>query len=441
MDSLTLENFRCFYKEQTVTLAPLTLLVGENSTGKTSFMAMVRILWDSIFGDDYPDFKEKPYDLGSFDDIAHNRGGSGRKAKFFRAGFTEGKYSFQARFEKNGATPVLVSRSYSNSQTTLNEKIDDKTYSAAIQTKRGSWLFEEPISPRRLGRMLYDPLFIRFLIIASRHISNKKLSVFIPSQDSPNFDNKELEELESLQDDLYALDSFNDRPFSGAPVRSRPQRTYDPSRYTLDSEGDTIPMYLSSKFFEGESSWKKFKSALENFGSSTGLFDEIEVKPLSSTKVINSSNPFQLQVRKYSGKSKGPWKNIVDVGYGISQTLPIFVDLAEKDASRISLLQQPEIHLHPSAQATLATLLCQQARKDRQFIIETHSDFIIDRVRMEVRDGTINQDDVSLLYFERAGLDVKIHYLRYDKEGNVAGAPQGYRKFFLEELNRALWAE
>lgn len=55
-------------------LAPLTLLVGENSTGKTSFMVAVRVLWDVLHGRREPNFKEEPYDLGSFDDIAHFRG-------------------------------------------------------------------------------------------------------------------------------------------------------------------------------------------------------------------------------------------------------------------------------------------------------------------------------------------------------------------------------
>ena len=86
MDRVTLKNFRCFRKEQVVRLAPLTLLVGENSTGKTSFMALIRALWDEAFGKKVPDFKELPYDLGSFDDIAHHRGGRGGRADSFDDG-------------------------------------------------------------------------------------------------------------------------------------------------------------------------------------------------------------------------------------------------------------------------------------------------------------------------------------------------------------------
>ncbi len=87
VDSITLKNFRCFREEQTARLAPLTLLVGENSTGKTSFMAMIRALWDVAYRHRFPDFKEEPYDLGSFDEIAHYRGTKGGRAGSFEAGF------------------------------------------------------------------------------------------------------------------------------------------------------------------------------------------------------------------------------------------------------------------------------------------------------------------------------------------------------------------
>ena len=105
------------------------------------------------------------------------------------------------------------------------------------------------------------------------------------------------------------------------------------------------------------------------------------------------------------------------------------------------LLQQPEVHLHPSAQAALGSLFCQVAGPERQLIVETHSDHLLDRVRMDVRDGTtrLQPDDVSILFFERGDLDVHIHSLRFDTEGNVLDAPPSYRQFFMEETRRSLW--
>ncbi len=105
------------------------------------------------------------------------------------------------------------------------------------------------------------------------------------------------------------------------------------------------------------------------------------------------------------------------------------------------LLQQPEVHLHPSAQAALGNLFCQVAKPERQLVVETHSDHLLDRVRMDVRDGTtrLKPEDVSIFFFERGDLDVHIYSLRIDEEGNIGGAPGSYRRFFMEEVARSLW--
>ena len=73
-------------------------------------------------------------------------------------------------------------------------------------------------------------------------------------------------------------------------------------------------------------------------------------------------------------------------------------------------------------------------------MVETHSDHLLDRVRMDVRDRatTLHPDDVSILFFERDRLDVRIHSLRIDDQGNVLGAPSGYRQFFMDETRRSL---
>ena len=115
-------------------------------------------------------------------------------------------------------------------------------------------------------------------------------------------------------------------------------------------------------------------------------------------------------------------RNVIDVGYGVSQVLPIITELFRDSQTSMFLLQQPEVHLHPSAQAALGSLFCKIAARNRQLVVETHSDRLLDRVRMDVRDGRtkLTPDDVSILFFERGDLDVRIHSLRLDAEGNVS---------------------
>ncbi len=104
------------------------------------------------------------------------------------------------------------------------------------------------------------------------------------------------------------------------------------------------------------------------------------------------------------------------------------------------LLQQPEIHLHPSAQAALGSLFCKIAGPNRQLIVETHSNYILDRVRMDIRDkkSDLKPEDISILFFEPGELDVTIHSLRIDQDGNVLDSPPGYGQFFIDETRRSI---
>ena len=200
-----------------------------------------------------------------------------------------------------------------------------------------------------------------------------------------------------------------------------------------------MPTHLAWLSLHEPDTWQKLQHRLEDFGRAAGLFDEIRVRRLGRT----ASDPFQLQVRKFGNGRKGPIHSLADMGYGVSQILPLAAELLRDDSSQMLLVQQPEVHLHPSAQAALGALLCEVAasnRHGRRLIIETHSDFIIDRVRMSVRDhvGRLRSGDVSIVYFERDGHDVVIHNLRVDEKGSLLDAPPGYRQFFLEELQRSI---
>jgi predicted ATPase len=148
------------------------------------------------------------------------------------------------------------------------------------------------------------------------------------------------------------------------------------------------------------------------------------------------TDPFQVLLRV-----SGPPMNLVDVGYGVSQVLPILVDSLMAVPGQMILMQQPEVHLHPKAQAELGSFIGLLAKQDKKrFVIETHSDYLIDRVRMDIRDGKggLSPKDVQILYFERHGPEVEIHPLEIDSGGNILGAPKGYRKFFLVEEKRFL---
>ena len=440
MNSVTLENFRCFGEKQTVRLAPLTLLVGENSTGKTSFLALLRALWDMAYASRVPDFREEPWDLGSFDEIAHHRGARGGRADTIVAGFTLGyrvrggapnEFRFSLAKDRTAPAPVAIYRARGTNWI-LETLSPTKPYSLAVGTDRGKWRLSEtddfPVA--RDGYIAQHAWYI------FSSYSRFGMDEFEPTNGSPAMLQGDFAKIRNVSARHAPVRSL--RPFAGAPVRSEPLRTYDPSRMIVDPEGDHVPVRLAEAKASDSDTWQYLKRGLERFGGSAGLFDEIDIKQFGGY-----GGPFQIRVKKHDGRYKGPWRNIVDVGYGVSQALPVLTELIRPDTPDMFLLQQPEVHLHPMAQAALGSVFCEVSgsrRPHRQVIVETHSDHLINRVRMDVRDEVtdLRPEDVMVLYFERNGLDVKIHEVTFDSEGNV-DAPPSYGSFFMEEMHRTLW--
>ena len=347
MNSITLKNFRCFREKQTARLAPLTLLVGENSTGKTSFLAMIRILYNMVVFRN-PDFKEDPYDLGSFDEIAHHRGARGSKADQFEVGFSveEGgkDFDFHFTFGKSGSTPVPVRRCLARGEDWIDETAAEGggPYSLQVGNSKGAWQMRVPDEYKIPSVFDRDFLVPSYYFLMGQLGSDRSEELeFLPLEGTPPFNSEDGEQLWDLTQQSIA---FRERVFASAPVRSKPSRTYDPARPTPDPEGDYVPMYLADVHSRDKQKWTNLKNLLEGYGEASGMFDEISIKRLGNTE----SEPFQVQVRKSGGRRlKGPWRNLIDVGYGVSQALPVITELLREDAPDSFLLQQPEVHLHP----------------------------------------------------------------------------------------------
>ena len=436
---IRLRDFRCFGEPQTARLAPLTLLVGENSTGKTSFLAAVRAICDVAFRQREPDFREDPFDLGSFPEIVHTRGGRGKAAEAFEIGvkglgaepqpldcsatFRSGMAAAPCLSEGQAADGSLWLRWWpkGNDGFAFRFGSDDETWSND-------------------GLMMAGTHQWTLLRHSAHLLSEEDRSSFAGSNIglTEPLKNRERElrfrSLISRFEDFFPAGS---QPFASAPLHAIPRRTYDPTRLADDPWGADVPSRFASLQFQDKSAWTALKEKLDAFGRDSGLFDDFSVKQLTGME----GGPFQLQVRKFGTRGrKGPRRNLMDVGFGVSQVLPVLAALFRADGPPMFLLQQPELHLHPSAQAALGSLFCRTAEAGRQLLVETHSDYILDRIRLDIRDQRtkLKPEDVSILYFERGDVDVRIHPIRFDKDGNVRDTPPGYRQFFVDEVNRSI---
>ena len=332
--------------------------------------------------------------------------------------------------------PVPVGRRITLGKDSIEERIQEDKYVIIAETQRGTWKRESPTgydngsAPHDNPKLRHDLFLVLFHFLHEAETGERKLK---PLSGSPDFSQEDGDQLRDL---VFAYRThFGRRTFAGAPVRSKPKRTYDPASPVRDPEGDYVPMYLADISSQDEQTWKNLKQKLEAFGQDAGLFDEISIRRWGT----GAGQPFQVEIKKFGKEEEGPAHNLIDVGYGVSQVLPIVTELLRKDAPGLLLLQQPEVHLHPRAQAALGSLFCKVASPGHQLVVETHSDYLLDRISMEVRGiDAFDHNDVSILFFERENLGVRIHQLKLDEMGNFLGAPKGYRAFFRKETERFL---
>lgn len=424
MERLLLENVRCFGGRHDIRLAPITVLIGENSTGKTTFLASIRAAWDIAYGQGTPNFKEEPFDLGSFEQIANFPSHRSGRARTFRIG-AEHKIgalgiTAEGSFSDEDSQPTLHhwTALWGDSQLTLDIPNREEGH-FTLRTAGGT--STEWALPTHLE---FEPQASSLLLWIAFRIDPLYTGKQIPSGISEGA----MEELSRFL--INHASAPPPRPTAFAPIRSQPERTYDPGIAPPDSFGAHFPLALRQVLRSDDDHDRWVREALVSFGASSGLFKGLRIRGLR-----NPGDPFQVQIH-----NTGPDRNLIDVGYGVSQILPVMFDAIQGQYGQTFLFQQPEVHLHPKAQAEFATSIARLvAVRGLQAIIETHSDYILDRLRIEARMGQkITAEDVAILYFERKGTSVKIHEIGLDEQANLTNVPRGFRDFFLREQQQLL---
>jgi predicted ATPase len=176
------------------------------------------------------------------------------------------------------------------------------------------------------------------------------------------------------------------------PIASQPERIYFKGdyrkRYTVNNIEKVIKM-LDKK--EDSDFIESFSQLISQFG----IADDI---------LLKSSN--DLPVQELRIKINDLWSNIADVGYGVALQLPIifealYSEIVTKE-KKVLLIEQPEVHVHPRLQARLIEVLCSLSHKT-SYIIETHSEHIVRKLQTIVKNSQfeIKPDDISITYFTK----------------------------------------
>ena len=125
---------------------------------------------------------------------------------------------------------------------------------------------------------------------------------------------------------------------------------------------------------------------------------------------------------------------LTNVGYGVSQILPLLVEILSNEKTWFAI-QQPEVHLHPKAQSAFGKFIFESFNiKENRFLIETHSDYTIDKFRYNLNKDKSHSIESQVVFFEKHLTGTKFTCLPISKDGKYPEEiPQNFRDFFIDE--------
>lgn len=441
---LRLQNFKSWKDTGPTRLAPLTCFFGTNSSGKSSieqFFLMLKQTVDTsdrkmvIFGGD----SNTPVNVGSFEELVFGRNPE-NNLKFAcewslaepltikdpRSAFKciGNRIRFEAEIGRirNRPSPVVHRFEYTLRQ---DEQEQMKVW---VKRKEGKeFEYEVDATPYVLTRnkMRAWPLGppIKFYGFPDRIAAYYQNADFV--QDFSLQMEKVLRSISYL-----------------GPLRSKPERLYNWTGGEPESVGysgeQTIAALLAAKerklSLVKKQRGKPFQELIAQRLQQLELIDKFEVRQISSNR-----KEYEVKVKTQGSPL---WVDLADVGFGVSQVLPVIVQCFYAPHDSILFIEQPELHLHPKAQANLADLFIdvlasREAGKPRniQLIIETHSEHFLNRLQRRIAENDakrpISVDKVAAYFVYPKGSGSKLEALEIDPFGNIVNWPD---KFFGDSI-------
>jgi predicted ATPase len=419
LTNLHIRNFKSWKDSGPIRLAPITVFFGANSAGKTSllqFLLMLKQTSESSdrsrvihFGDDY-----SLVELGTFQDLIFEH--DVKKSLAFELSWTlpqplefrnqlknvsyqADAVTFSASIASEGDQQYVEHLRYEVSRKKLSGyKISAKGYDL-IRKDGSAWLLRSPIRfygfPDEVAAYYQNAGFTSDLALALEH---------------------------QLRRILYL-----------GPLRDVPRRSYPWAGIVSEHVGregkDTVAALLAATDRKLSGGFKQrarpFQTVIAEWLKKLGLLDSFVAK-----KIAPNRKDYEVRV-KTSGSSKDV--DLTDVGFGISQVLPVVVESFYVPRHSTVIIEQPELHLHPRVQSELADLFVaaihsRENNEDRciQFIIESHSEHFLQRLQRRIAEGTLKPEDVALYFCEPGRQGSALRELDIDVCGDISNWPDDF---------------
>lgn len=266
-------------------------------------------------------------------------------------------------------------------------------------------------------------------------ISEKKVDAEIPIGFLP------LDYIPSISNPVRALHgALKNRLAYMGPVRADPRPFYPASQDPeIGPRGEGAIPYLLHHKSDLVSYWSTDERAIKRTPMSEALSFWLQKMGITSKLTIDSVPNVATTARLPSISAPEKFINLAQVGFGISQILPVLLLGLKDPQNGILLYEQPEIHLHPRLQAELGDFFLSVAQAGRTVLLETHSDYLVNRLRRRIAEDTSGElaSLVSILFVHSGTLDNPSSYvekLSINEDGSIQNCPAD---FFAESADEA----
>jgi len=439
--NLKIQNFKLWQDTGSIRMAPITLFFGINSSGKSSIGQFLMMLKQTVESPDrkavfYPGGKTSAVQLGSFQEMVFHRNPKKR-------------IEFAYKWDLTDALKIrdhLSAQSYSGNVLSFSAEVgsgDEEQHPLVLYHLKYELLEKDnpvlSISMKRRSETKPG-----YEVVASRYPLKRNPGrpwqrgspvrfYGFPDEVVAYHQNADfVQELNLRHEKLFRTLNYL------GPLRIKAERLYSWTGIEPESVGysgeNAIAAILAARNRKiglgyGKRT-KPFEEIIALKLEEMGLIEEFKVNPISEQR-----NEYEVKLRTKGSKN---WVDLPDVGFGISQVLPVLVQCFYAPRNSIIIMEQPEIHLHPSAQAALADVMIDVVNsrelgtnRNIQLIIETHSEHFLRRLQRRIAEEAIPQESVSAYFANVSKTPAKLEQLEIDTYGNIQNWPEN---FFGDEM-------
>lgn len=443
LKNIALQNFKCFEEMPELELGKITLLTGANSTGKSSLIYGILGVLQSAR---YPlvfSVNGRYVEMGNFLEMVNNHDGDKKIVISQTFVDSESDLSYSIKTEWGNDTvgnPRLLScecsskyfhllqNTNSNGDLYLSLDYVPANNPNSIETQELlSFIKQEEDNSLNKYKNIKD-----FLKYSTEEVHFKNFCIVNKGGALNNVDsNIKYPYLAVIKDIAEMLSKYNKGVNYISSFRQPAQRIYAEKNGFKEKIASNGEGFINELLTWKDSNDNKFDSFVQSMKNIGVLADVIPTRM--------GDGQFKVNIRVHENDKE---VNLSDAGFGISQFMPIIISDVELGKDSTLYISQPEVHLHPKAQANFGDYLVSQIDQNKRYVIETHSEYLINRLRLAIVNGDLPEEDIKVYYISQENEGTKLHTISFNRKGQIIGAPKDFfDTYMIDVMDIAMKAE